>query len=67
MIKIGDKSTQWIEALTIQKGRNRVKQEMVKYTGTVTYINERHHWYTVTFELPGGTFRESYWMGVKMT
>lgn len=65
MIKIGDRSTQFIESISFERGRNRQKPEMVKVTGTVVYVHERNHWYTVEFRLSAGSFRESYWMGVE--
>lgn len=32
----------------------------ITVTGTITYVNEEHNYFTITYQLYGETFRESF-------
>lgn len=58
-MKLGDKVRVMIRWFDIGK-RGRKAEEKKVAVGKVVYIHPLGRYYTLEFEMPGGTYRESY-------
>jgi hypothetical protein len=60
MVKVGDKVMRRPVTICATDGNNPLSVKVRDMVGVVDYVNEKHGWYRVVFQTPGGPIRECF-------